>query len=104
MTALKVIIDEQQGELSNVDARSGKTAAGRDWSMRSQKIWVYEQGAKFPLKVQLNLPDGVQVHPAGDYTLDLNKAFITGNFDAIELDTRKIQLVPVLPSRSPAKQ
>jgi len=68
--------------------------------MRSQFIWVYEQGAKFPMKVQFVLPDEVQVYAAGDYMLDLNTAFSVGNFNSLNLDTRKLRLLPVLPSRS----
>jgi len=93
---LKVVVDEQQGNLDNVESRSGTSkGTGREWSMRSQFIWVYEQGAKFPMKVQFVLPESVPVYPAGNYYLDLNTAFTTGNFNSLNIDTRKLKLVPI---------
>lgn len=97
---LKVEIDNNQAKPENIEARSG-TKNGRDWSMRSQSIWVYKPDQKFPVQINFVLPSDVDLYPAGLYTLDLDSAFDQGNFKSIMLDTRSLVLVPSKTSAIP---
>lgn len=89
--ALRVEIDEKQA--IDIDERSGNKN-GRDWSIRTQSIWMYQPGAKFPIQINFMLPEGVNSYPSGAYTLNLDLAVDQGNFKSLILDTRRLQLVP----------
>lgn len=90
---LNVEIDAEQARPENLDQRSGNKN-GRDWSMTSQSIWVYEPNSRFPLKIQFVLQEGQTSYPAGKYQLDLDRGFAQGGYNSIMLDTRKLSLTP----------
>jgi hypothetical protein len=89
---LRVEIDAHQA--ASVEIRKGEKN-GRAWEMRSQPIWVFQDGAKYPIEINFNLPDGVTHYPAGDYELNVELAIVQGNFNRIHLDDRRLVLTPV---------
>jgi hypothetical protein len=89
--ALKVEVDTNQA--INIDERSGNKN-GRDWKIRTQSIWVYQPNIKFPIQINFLLQEDIPAYPAGEYYLDLDFAVEQGNFQSLNVNTRKLQLVP----------
>ncbi len=99
--ALKVEIDENQAK--DINERSG-TKNGRDWKIRTQNIWVYQPGSKFPIQINFTLQEETPSYSAGDYYLDLDFAIEQGNFQALTLNTRKLALIPAIDYKKPLQK
>lgn len=77
-----------------VDERSGVSAKGKDYSIRSQKVWVFFN-SKYPKEMQLNLEDKQPAYRPGLYEFDLLPALEVGDFGRLVIDGRKLRLSPV---------
>lgn len=89
-----LLIEVDQHQASSVELRKGEKN-GRPWEIRSQPVWVFVDGAKYPIEINLNLPDGVANYSVGKYEMNLDCAVTQGNFNRLNIDERKIKLLPV---------
>lgn len=94
---LKAIVDAKQALPENIAVRNGQTN-GRDWTMRSQDVWVYTKDAPFPQQFNITLPDNVQFYPAGDYELDVEAMICLGSYRSLSLGRGGVVLTPAKPA------
>lgn len=91
---LKVSIEPAQALPSAIDTRSGNTN-GRDWSIRSQHVWIFKPASLYPELYAITLPDDVPFYPAGDYLLDLDSMLMPNAYKSPSLSRSvRLQHVP----------
>ncbi|URL60172.1 hypothetical protein IM816_08885 [Luteibacter flocculans] len=79
-------------EDTKVETRSGTSArTGKAYSMREQKAYLVGL-AKYPVEINLTLPDDVDAYPVGEYVMETPLS--VGRFNRPELG-RNLGLVPV---------
>lgn len=78
-----------------VEERSGISAKGKDYEIRSQKAWAF-LGSKFPKEITLNLDKGQRAFAPGLYQCDLLPALDVGDFGRLVVDGRKLSLLAQL--------
>lgn len=86
-----------------VDERSGISAKGKQYSIRSQKIWAF-LGSKFPKEATINLDEGQRPFKPGLYEFDLLPALDIGDFGRFVIDGRRLVLVPVVAAAAAASK
>ncbi len=91
---LKVIIEPAQSKPSD---RSGVSASGRPWRIRSQECWIYKPDSSFPVLFAINLPDEIPSYPAGEYQLDVESLIQPNEFKSLTLSRAGTYLTMVTP-------
>lgn len=59
-----------------ISTRSGTSAAGKPYSIRSQQGWLHTAAAPYPSCLEINLEDNQPPHSPGYYEIDENSYFI----------------------------
>ena len=81
-----------------VDTRSGVSAkSGKPYEIHTQKVWAY-LNSKFPKEIQLSLDDRRNALRPGLYEADLLPALEVGDFGKLNIDLRKLALLPAKPA------
>ena len=101
---LKVLIEPSQAIPTAISNRSGTSASGRPWQIRSQNCWIFKAGSAFPLLYSINLPDNLPSYPAGDYLLDVEAMVCPNDFSSLSLGRAPIHLVVASPQESDDKR
>lgn len=91
---LKVIIESAQATPASISNRSGTSASGRPWQIRSQDCWIFKPNSAFPNLFSINLPDEIPFYPAGEYQLDVESLVIPNDFKSLSFPRGAIHLVP----------
>jgi hypothetical protein len=79
-------------EDTKVEMRSGTSQrTGKPYAMKEQRAYLVGF-AKYPVEINLTLPDDVQSYAPGDYTAET--PFTVGRFGRLELN-RNLSLTPV---------
>ena len=97
---LKVVIEPAQATQSAISNRSGTSASGRPWQIRSQECWIYSPNSSFPRLYAINLPDDIPLYPAGDYLLDVESMIQPNDFKGLSL-SRGAAILVTAPVESP---
>ncbi len=90
---LKVIVEPAQAVPTAISNRSGTSASGRPWQIRSQNCWIFKEGSNFPQLYSINLPDNLPSYPAGDYLLDVEAMVVPNDFGSLSLGRAPVHLV-----------
>ncbi|MDD2864670.1 MAG: single-stranded DNA-binding protein [Methylococcales bacterium] len=90
---LKVVIEPAQATQSAISNRSGTSASGRPWQIRSQECWIYSPNSSFPRLYAINLPDDIPLYPAGEYLLDVESMIQPNDFKGLSLSRGAAVLV-----------
>lgn len=79
-------------ESAYVEERSGVSAKGKDYEIRSQKAWIF-LNSKFPKEFTITLDSGQGAFPPGLYEVDLLPALDVGDYGRLIIDGRRLSLL-----------
>lgn len=89
MSLIQVTVDHVQSQ----NVRSRVSPAG--FTEYSQRAYFWT-GGKFPIEMQIRLPDGVQFYQAGDYVADIGLQLSPDKYGSLSLRPFSITtLIPV---------
>lgn len=97
---LKVIIDETE----NVRINQGTSKSGAPFKMISQKAWVYQKGAPYPIELEFPLEDNQTPYAPGEYMWDMESLLSKGNFGSPAIQFPRGKGVTLQPLKSAAEQ
>lgn len=77
---------------------NGVSRAGKPFHMVKQAAWAYTYDSfgevnPFPERIEMNIADGAQPYPVGNYSLD-PRSFFIGDFNSLSIG--RLVLVPAV--------
>lgn len=88
---------------TDVDTRSGTSnRTNKEYEISTQEAWFHLPNDRYPSRVLMNLEDKNRPYPAGTYYVDVLEMLQVGGFSQLELNTRKMKLVPAQASAQKA--
>lgn len=77
---------------------NGVSKAGKPFHMVKQAAWAYTYDSfgevnPFPERIEMNIADGAQPYPVGNYSLD-PRSFFIGDFNSLSIG--RLVLVPAV--------
>lgn len=91
--ALKVIVKS-----IDIAQREGTSRRGQPYKIRSQDAYIHTyladgRQAPYPERFALNLEDGQEPYPVGEYTLDTDPCIYVGDFGRLTLGRPRLVAV-----------
>ena len=78
-----------------ITTRSGTSAAGKPYTIRSQEGWLHTAGAPYPTRLEINLDDNQPPHSPGHYDV-AEESFFVDKYR--RLSVGRLKLIPIAAS------